>query len=112
MSGQSVVIVEPNVYSFGSIQGSNGASLNSIGAAYTSNRVAAGRYQITYASSLGTNRYGIQLTVEDTTARDSIEIHYINQTATGFLVQIHEGDNGGTANTYIDRNFNFHVIHQ
>jgi ribosome biogenesis SPOUT family RNA methylase Rps3 len=79
----------------------DGTELDVAGASVTRN--GTGDYSVTLDTALSTANYVVQLTVEEGTNLDDIEINISNQTTTGFDVDITEQDNGGTAGVRIDK---------
>lgn len=92
------IVEQPCVVGWANIN-SNGSVSDISGANITVVRTSTGQYSLTPP----TGALSVQLTVLDTTARDSIEIHPIQ--FQGLTAWVHEGDNGGAANNFRDRAF-------
>lgn len=98
------------------VQGTTGSILsNKYGQNVTVVRTNVGRYTLTVPAGFstgvasGADILHPQMNTVDDLARDSVEIHPINITATSFNIQIHSGDNGAAANVYVDRDFIVHI---
>ena len=94
----------------GYILGTTGGNLLTFGSSVS--RISSGRYRITFDTAFANANYPITLTIEESsTARDDIIIQVITGTklTTRVDVMIHEGDNGGSANTLRDRDFNYMI---
>jgi len=80
----------------------------------TVTRLAQGRYEIELAAAAGITdaNYIIQLTVRDSNGagNDDYDISYNTQTATSFIVEIGDNDNGGSNRANRDFEFMFTVI--
>ncbi len=97
------------VLAFGKYDGVAGSALNEEGATVTKN--ATGDYRVTFDSAASTANYTIQLTVDEPVATlDDVIITADNISTAGFDVDVHEGDNGGTAGVRVDRSWNFFVV--
>jgi hypothetical protein len=87
---------------------SDGTELDVAGASVVRN--ATGEYTVNLDTALSSDNYSVQLTVEEGSNLDDIEINITNQTSSGFDVVITEQDNGGDPGTKIDKKWHFLVV--
>jgi hypothetical protein len=90
----------------GYFAGATGNTLKARG--ISCNRTATGRYTISFDTAKSDNLYVISgQVIEPSSTEDDVKIHVIagSQTTSQFQVVIYEGDNGGTPDTEVDRDF-------
>jgi len=75
-------------------------------------RTSTGVFAITFSSALSNTNYSISGQIIEGSNRDDIKIHVVDSTksTTGFTLNIYEGDNGTTADAYVDRGFFVTII--
>ena len=78
----------------------------------TVRRISVGRYQVALTPAMPDANYIIQLTIRDSAGvgNDDYDLAYTSQTATGFIVEVGDNDNGGTDRTLRDFEFMFTVL--
>ena len=97
------------VLAFGKYNGNTSTTLNIDGATIVRN--GTGDYRVTFDTPATTANYTILLTVDEPAATlDDTKITADTVSSIGFDVDVREGDNGATADTRIDRIWNFMVI--
>ncbi len=86
----------------------NGYNINVTDASIT--RTDPGRYSVLFTSPHPNGYYyDITFGYKGNTDRDGRNIQVLNQDADGFTIEITTGDNGGTADTYVDSTWYFNV---
>ena len=99
------------VRAMGKING-NGTAAKILNATVT--RLNTGRYQVTFTADAGITDadYIIQLTVRDPQGdgNDNYDVSYSAQTATGFIAEVGDNDNGGADRANRDFEFMFTVL--
>ncbi len=75
-------------------------------------RTSTGVFAITFSSALSNTNYSISGQIIEGSNRDDIKIHVVDSTksTTGFTLNVYEGDNGTTADAYVDRGFFVTII--
>ena len=85
----------------------DGTALGISGASVS--RVQTGRYQVTLSTPRAEAAYPILLTLEQNSGRDDYVLAYRDVTDAGFMLDVTEQDNGGTAGAYRDAGFSFFI---
>ena len=85
----------------------NGTVLSQQGA--SAGRTATGRYVVKFDTPRPDASYPVLLSLEQNAGRDDYVAVYRNTSTDGFVVEIAEQDNGGTAGVYRDAGFSFFI---
>ncbi|WP_298351641.1 hypothetical protein [uncultured Dokdonia sp.] len=106
--GGAFMAVAPAVYSVGKVGAAGGGALFNATVVNT----GTGTYQVTFTTALPNANYIIQLSQPGRAGagNDDPGISYSGQSATGFIVNIGDNDNGGSDRAFFNSEFMFTVL--